>query len=76
MLVLFENLTPVCMLVIEDFQSSIAFTFLSYEIPTELGGALLAVLLDCDRLCNCCWKSHLLALYWSGGGAGSLPHVE
>ena len=21
-----------------------------------------------------CWKSH--TLYWSGGGAGSLPHVE
>ena len=48
MLVLFENLTPVCMLVIEAFQSSIAFTFLSYEIPKELGGAVLAALLDRD----------------------------
>ena len=35
MLVLFENLTPVCMLVIEAFQSSIAFTFLSNEIPQK-----------------------------------------
>ena len=41
MLVLFENLTLVCMLVIEAFQSSIAFTFLSYEIPKELGGLFL-----------------------------------
>ena len=49
MLVLFENLTHVCMPVIEAFQSSIAFTFLSYEIPKELGGADLAALLDHDR---------------------------
>ena len=39
MLVLFENLTPVCMLVIEVFQSSIASS-----LPKELGGAVLAVL--------------------------------
>ena len=57
MLVLFENLTHVCMPVIEAFQSSIEFTFLSYEIPKELGGAVLAALLDHDRLRNC-WKSH------------------
>ena len=48
MLVLFENLTPICMLVNEAFQSSIAFTLHSYEIPKELGGAVLAALLvDC-----------------------------
>ena len=50
MLVLFENLTPICMLVIEAFQSSIGFTFLSYEIPKELGVAVLAALLDRVRL--------------------------
>ena len=41
-LVLFDHLTPVCMLVIEAFQSSIAFTCLNgqlYEIPRVLGGA-------------------------------------
>ena len=42
MLVLFENLTLVCMLVIEAFQSSIAFTFLSYE---SFKWAVLAALL-------------------------------
>ena len=44
-------LTPICMLVIYAFQSSIAFTFLnglSYEIPRDLGGAgLAALLIDC-----------------------------
>ena len=39
MLVLFENLTPVCMLVIEAFQSSIASSH-TYEFPKELGGAI------------------------------------
>ena len=71
MLVLFENLTLVCMLVNEAFQSSIAFTFLSYEIPNEFGGLFLQRFLIAI---DCCWKSH--TLYWSGGGAGSLPHVE
>ena len=66
MLVLFENLTLVCMLVNEAFQSSIAFTF-----PNEFGGLFLQRFLIAI---DCCWKSH--TLYWSGGGAGSLPHVE
>ena len=70
MLVLFENLKPICMLVIEAFQSSVAFTFLSYEIPRELGGAVLAALLDHDHY----WISH--TLYWSRGGAGCLPHTD
>ena len=39
MLVLFENLTPICMLVIEVFQSSIV----SSSIPKELGGAVLVL---------------------------------
>ena len=51
MLFLIIILTPVCILVIYAFQSSIAFTFLdglSYEIPRELGGTGLALLLiDC-----------------------------
>ena len=41
--VLFENLTPICMLVIEVFQTSIASSCI-YEIPKELGGAVLAAL--------------------------------
>ena len=48
MLVLIENLTPICMLVIEAFQSPIAFIFLSYEISKELDGDVLAALLDHD----------------------------
>ena len=47
MLVLFENLTPVCMLVIE---ASTAFTILLYEIPREFGEAVLAALLHRDQL--------------------------
>ena len=44
-------LIPICVLVIYDLQSSIAFAFLnglSYVIPRELGGTGLAALLsDC-----------------------------
>ena len=36
MLVLFDHLTPVCMLVIEAFQSSIAFTLLSKRVGVGL----------------------------------------
>ena len=62
MVVLFENLTPFCMLVIELFQSSIASSRMR-----ELGGAVLAsLLLDSDRLLL---EDH--TLYWSRGGAGS-----
>ena len=49
-------LTPICMLVIYAFQSSIAFTFLnglSYEIPRELGGTGLALLLLIAQLLIC-----------------------
>ena len=65
MLVLFENLTLVCMLVIEAFQSSIAFTFLSYEflqrfLIAAAGRATPYTILE--------WRPR-------GGGAGSLPHV-
>ena len=48
MLVLFENLTLVRMVVIEAFQSSTAFTFLSYEFPNSkrVWWAVLVALLD------------------------------
>ena len=58
----FENLPLVCILMIEAFQSSIAFTFLSYEIPKELGGPVLA--------------ARAAGRATPGGGAGSLPRVE
>ena len=49
MLVLFETLTPVCMLVIEAFQSSIAMRFQKNWV----GLFLQCALLDRDR----CWKT-------------------
>ena len=71
MLVLFENLTPVCMLVTEVFQSSIASSRMRFQkswvgmfLHRELAIAIDRLLLE----------DH--TLYWIGGGAGSLPHVE
>ena len=61
----FENLPLVCILMIEVFQSSIAFTFLSYEIPKELGGPVLAA-----------QSIAAAGRATPGGGAGSLPRVE
>ena len=79
MLVLFENLTPVCMSVIEVIQSSIDSSRMrSISIPKTLGGAVLVSrTCDCDRsIRNCILLLEDHTLYWSGGGAGSLPHVD
>ena len=63
-LVLFENLTPICMLVIEVFQSSIASSPMRFQkiwVGLFLQGELLDSDSDCDRsisrLQYCSWKT-------------------
>ena len=74
--VLFENLTPVCMLVIEVFQSSIDSSRMRFQ-KSWVGLFLHRELLDKDRDRSILHSALLLedhTLYWSGGGAGSPPH--
>ena len=76
MLVLFENPTPVCMLVIEVFQSSSHMRFQKSWVGLFLHRdfwILIAIAIDRAHSALLL-KDH--TLYWSGGGAGSLPHVE
>ena len=56
--VLFENLTPVCMLVIEVFHSSIDSSCMRFQ-KSWVGLFLHCELLDSDRnrLAHCCWKT-------------------
>ena len=72
MFVLFENLTPICMLVIEVFQSSSVSSRMTKIVGW--GYSCIANFLIAIAINQLLLEDH--TLYWSGGGARSLPHVE